>query len=112
LEDLQDIETLSKRKKVSSGELSSMVFAKRTAQAFMSDDGKASKLAATIIPGDHIQSTTHLIGWLYFEGKLQDSDKDKIVAELKQFDRNLQPHLDKAYEEALRCRLMNSNPAK
>jgi hypothetical protein len=110
LEDLQDIEALSKRKKVSSGELSSMVFAKRTSQAFLSDDRKASKLAAAIIPNDHIQSTTHLIGWLYFEGKLQDSDKDKITAELKQFDRNLQPHLDRAYEEALRCRLMNSNP--
>jgi predicted nucleic acid-binding protein len=110
LEDLQDVEALSKRKKVSSGELSSMVFAKRTCQAFLSDDRKASKLAATIIASDHVQSTTHLIGWLYFEGKLQDSDKDKITAELKQFDRNLQPHLDRAYEEALRCRLMSSNP--
>jgi len=110
LEDLQDIEALSKRKKVSSGELSSMVFAKRTSQAFMSDDAKALKLAATIIANDHIQSTTHLIGWLFFEGKLQDSDKDRIIAELKQFDRNLQPHLDRAYEEAMRCRLMSSNP--
>ena len=86
-----------------------MVFAKRTSQAFMSDDAKALKLATTIIANDHIQSTTHLVGWLFFEGKLQDSDKDRIIAELKQFDRNLQPHLDRAYEEAMRCRLMNRN---
>src|ERR1043166_8047763 len=37
LEDLQDIDVLSARKKVSTGELSSMVFAKRTGQAFLSD---------------------------------------------------------------------------
>jgi hypothetical protein len=86
-----------------------MVFAKRTVQAFMSDDRKALKLAATVMAKEYLQSTTHLIGWLYFRGKLQDSDKDKIVAELKRFDRNLQPHLDKAYEEALRCRLMSSS---
>jgi hypothetical protein len=108
LEDLQDIQVLSARKKVSSGELSSMVFAKRTAQALMTDDGKAMKLASTIMTNDFIQSTPHLVGWLYFQGKLQDSDKDKIVSELQQFNRNLQPHLDRAYEEGCRCRLMSS----
>lgn len=110
LEDLQDIQALSSRKKVSSGELSSMVFAKRTAQALLTDDGKAMKLAGTIMPRDYVQSTPHLVGWLYFQGKLQDSDKDRIAADLQQFNRNLQPHLNRAYEEGCRCRLMSSRP--
>jgi len=107
LEDLQDIQILSTRKKVSTGELSSMVFAKRTSQAFLSDDGKARKLAITIMEKDFIQSTPHLIGWLYFQGKLQDSDKNQIETDLRQLNRNLQPHLDSAYKEGCRCRLMN-----
>lgn len=104
LEDLQDVQVLSARKKVSTGELSSMVFAKRTRQAFLSDDSKARKLAGTIMEKEFIQSTPHLVGWLYFQGKLQDSDKDKIVADLRQLNRSLQPHLDNAYEEGCRCR--------
>lgn len=106
LEDLQDVVVLERRKKLSKGELSSMIFAKKTAQAFMTDDIKASKLAGHIMPLDQIQSTPHLMSWLYFSGRLQDSDKDKIVAELQQLGRNLQPHIDKAYVEGLRCRLM------
>jgi hypothetical protein len=108
LEDLQDVAVLERRKKLSKGELSSMIFAKKTAQAFMTDDIKAAKFAGNIMPSDQIQSIPHLLSWLFFSGKLQDSDKDKIVAELQQFGRNLQPHIDGAYVEALRCRLMNT----
>lgn len=110
LEDLQDVGVLERRKNVSKGELSSMIFAKKTKQAFLTDDIKAAKLAAHIMPGDQIQSTPHLMSWLYFSGKLQDSDKDQIVTDLLQLGRNLQPHLNRAYEEALRCRLMSKTP--
>lgn len=109
LEDLQELDILSKRKKVSKGELASMIFARRIVQAFMTDDIKAAKLARTIMAADFVQSTTQLLGWLYFHGMLQDSDKDKIESELTEFGRNLQPHLDDAYREALRCRLMASS---
>jgi hypothetical protein len=109
LEDLQDIRLLSARKKVSTGELSSMVFAKRTGQAFLSDDRKARTLAATTMEKDFIQSTPHLVGWLYFRWKLQDSDKDQITADLQRLNRTLHPHLDNAYEEGCRCRLMSMN---
>jgi predicted nucleic acid-binding protein len=108
LEDLQDIEVLNKRKNVSKGELSSMILAKRIGHAFMTDDKKAASLAGHIMPRDFIQSTPHLLGWLYFHGRLQDSDKDKILSELQQHERSLQPHIDRAYEEALRCRLMSA----
>lgn len=107
IEDLQDVTILEQRKKLSKGELSSMIFARKTAQAFMTDDAKAAKLALSIMAAEQIQSVPHLMSWLFFHGKLQDSDKDKIVDELRQYGRSLQPHLDNAHREALRCRLMS-----
>jgi predicted nucleic acid-binding protein len=106
IEDLQDVGILESRKRVSKGELSSIVFAKKSQQAFMTDDKKAANLARTIVPTDKVQSTPHLLAWLFYTGRLQDSDKDLIVSELTGLSRNLQPHLDNAYFEALRCRLM------
>jgi predicted nucleic acid-binding protein len=107
LEDLQDVEVLEQRKRVSKGELSSIVFAKRSQQAFMTDDKKATKLALTILSQNKVQSTSHCCGWLYFNGWLGDSDKDAIVAELAGLQRSLEPHLTNAYLEGLRCRLLN-----
>jgi hypothetical protein len=106
LEDLQDVGILESRKRVSKGELSSIVFAKKSPQAFMTDDRKAAILARTILPTPKVQSTPHMQAWLFFTGRLQDSDKDLILTELAGLNRNLQPHLNIAYLEALRCRLM------
>jgi len=87
-----------------------MVFAKKTQQAFMTDDRKAARLAEKILPAGNVQSTPHLVGWMYFMGRFEDSDKATIVAELAGLGRNLQPHLDTAYQEALRCRLAALTP--
>jgi hypothetical protein len=46
---------------------------------------------------------------MYFHGRLQDSDKDQITADLEQLSRSLHPHLENAYEEGCRCRLMRVN---
>jgi catalase (peroxidase I) len=105
LEDLQDVEVLQARGRMSKGELSSMVFARKTQQAFMTDDRKAARLAVSILASHNVQSTPHLFGWLYFAGSLQDSDRSAIVGELVALKRNLQAQLDAAYKEALRCRL-------
>jgi predicted nucleic acid-binding protein len=110
LEDLQDIEILQARGRLSKGELSSIVFAKKTQQAFLTDDRKAARLAAKILRAGNVQSTPHLIAWLYFLGNLQDSDKNSIVKDLAALGRNLQPHLENAYQEALRCRLATYTP--
>ncbi len=104
--DLQDVEVIENRMRLSRGEISSIVFAKKSQQALMTDDRKAANLARTILAAQKVQSTPHLLAWLYFNCRLQDSDKDKIVGELAALNRNLQPHLDNAYREALRCRLM------
>jgi hypothetical protein len=106
IEDLQDVEILENRMRLSRGEISSIVFAKRSQQALMTDDKKAGKLACVVLGSGRVQSTPHLLSWLYFNNRLEDSDKDKIVAELAAVNRNLQPHLDSAYMEGLRCRLM------
>jgi len=106
IEDLQDVEVIENRMRLSKGEISSVVFAKKSQQTFMTDDKKAAKLARTIVAEGKVQSTPHLLAWLYFLGRLQDSDKGTIVAELASLNRSLQPHIDNAYQEALRCRLM------
>jgi predicted nucleic acid-binding protein len=107
IEDLQEVAVLQSRKRLSKGELSSMVFAKKSLQAFMTDDRKAANLARMTMSADNVQSTPHLLAWLYFNGRLQDSDRSTILSELSALKRNLQPHIDNAYTEALRCRLMD-----
>ncbi len=61
LEDLQQIDVLRNRKKLSVGELSILVFAGKTQQAMLTDDKGAQKLALTHLTADAIQSTPHLV---------------------------------------------------
>ena len=75
---------LERRKRLGKGELSSIALAMKTNQAFMTDDQKARKLGKEVIGNDKVQTTPHLLGWLFFEGKLLDVDKEDIVAEHKQ----------------------------
>ena len=44
IDDLQEIDVLNSRKKLGKGELSSIVFAKKTRQAFLTDNTRARKL--------------------------------------------------------------------
>jgi len=106
IEDLQDVEVLRTRKRVSIGELSAIVFARKTRQAVLTDDIKAQKLARAELGADLVQSTPHLFAWLYFIGRLNDSDKDNVTADLKALARSLQPHLDTFHAEAQRCRML------
>lgn len=106
IEDLQEIEILEKRKHLSKGELSSIIFAKRTRQAFLTDDQGARTLAANVIDYSMVQTTPHLFGWLYFTDHLGDSDKDNIINEHESFeDQPLTIHLNKAYMMALEAKL-------
>jgi hypothetical protein len=57
-----------------SGELSVLVFAGKTQQAMLTDDKGAQKLALTHLTADAVQSTPHLIAWLYFTSLLADAD--------------------------------------
>jgi hypothetical protein len=104
--DLQEVEILENRKRLSKGELSSIAFAKRTSQAFLTDDQKARKLARTALPNNRVQTTPHLMAWLYFAGVLTDGHTDAIVAEHCGHGRPLEPHLRAAHAEAIRCLAM------
>jgi hypothetical protein len=111
LEDLQTVEVLRNRKKVSIGELSVLVFASKTQQAILTDDGGAQKLARTHMQSHAIQSTPHLFAWLYFRSFLGDSDIDQVKSDLASLSRSLSPHLETFYHEAQRCRAVSIQAA-
>jgi len=110
IEDLQDVMILERRMKLSKGELSCIAFAKKTNQAFLTDDQKARKLAGEVMDRNKIQTTPHLFGWLYFTKHLGNGDKDSIIKEHSSFSRPLEPYFESMYQEALRCRIMASSP--
>lgn len=104
IEDLQTIEILEKRKKLGKGELSSIAFAMKIRQGFITDDRKAWQLAKDS-GNTHAQTTPHLFSWLIFTGRLGDSDKDAVIAQHEGAGRHIARHLQIAYEMALQCRL-------
>ncbi len=112
IEDLQEIAILENRKNLGKGELSSIIFAKKTRQAFMTDDQSARKLAASVMDSDMIQTTPHLFGWLFYTNVLTDSNKHEIIIEHSEFRStkwgNLSKYFEIMYERALEYRLMNS----
>jgi hypothetical protein len=106
IEDLQDVEVLQNRKRLSKGELSSIVFARKTRQALLSDDRKARRLADDVLGRARSQTTPLLFGWLIYNRSLGDGDKDLVVAQHEAVGRPLRRYLEEAYLEALRCRAM------
>jgi hypothetical protein len=104
VEDLQDLDVLRSRKKLSLGELSVLVFARKTVQAVLTDDRGAQNLARTIVADASVQNTPHLYAWLYFTSLLGDGDLQLIQADLRGFNRSLDPHLDRYHMEAQRCK--------
>lgn len=103
LEDLQEVEILEKRNRLSKSELSSIAYARRTCQGFLTDDQQARKLALEVIPG-LVQTTPHLFGWLTFEGTLNDSDKAVVITEHEQLELPLRQHFEEVYQIAKQYR--------
>jgi predicted nucleic acid-binding protein len=81
IDDLQSIMSLEQRKSLSKGELSSIVFAQKTRQAFLTDDQGARKLSEFYIGLENTQTIPQLFGWLSYIGKILDSDKSIIIQE-------------------------------
>jgi predicted nucleic acid-binding protein len=105
IEDLQDVEVLQVRKKKDKGELASIAFAKKTRQAFLTDDTGAKKLAAQSMNGKMVQNTPHLLAWLIFVNYLSDSDLQPIIDEHKKYNRHLEEKFLNAYKIVLEYRL-------
>ncbi len=102
--DLQDVELLERRKVLGKGELSSIAFAMKIMQAVITDDQKARRLAADV-GHQLVQTTPHLFSWLIFTDRLGDSDTTLVIQQHEEMGQNLKPHLEKAYELALMCKL-------
>lgn len=101
IEDLQEVAILQKRKNLSKGELASIAFAKKTSQAFLTDDQPARKLAEEVMIRQFVQTTPHLLGWLFFTNFLGDSDLKKIIEEHKECKRPLAQYFTDMYNRAL-----------
>ncbi|MCD6274046.1 MAG: hypothetical protein J7K30_14675 [Deltaproteobacteria bacterium] len=116
IEDLQEIEILENRKRLGKGELSSIIFAKKTRQAFMTDDKKARNLAESVLDNTMIQTTPHLFGWLFYSNILNDSDKNGIIKEHSEFRTtqwgNLSKFFEIMYNKALEYKLMHRHGSK
>lgn len=106
IDDLQDVARLQMRKKVSKGELSSIAFANRVRMAFQTDDQGARKLAVEVLSDGLVQTTPHVLGWLFFHGKFADHEFATIVGQHEEVSRPLRRYFEAMYQEALRCRLM------
>lgn len=109
IQDLQQVEILANRKRISKGELSTIVFAMQTRQAFLSDDKGAIKLALTELDSTMVQTTSLLFGWLFFHNHLADHQKETIISTLEAYGRNMREHYEGAYDLAIQARLMDQN---
>lgn len=109
ISDIQEIDILTSRKRLGLGELSSIVFAKKIGQSFLTDDQKARTLASTILGKEKVQTTPHLLGYLFHERHIIDGDLEQIINDHKAHDRPLEPYFRQVYEEALQIRLFDQH---
>lgn len=109
LDDLLDVKVLQQRNDLGKGELSSIAFARKTRQAFLTDDQGARTLAESSLAAENVQTTPQLFGWLIYEKYLTDSDKDTVIGQHKAFNRPLSKYFERMYEVALERRLMKTH---
>jgi predicted nucleic acid-binding protein len=107
IEDLQNIEVLKAQKNLSKGELSSIVFAKKTNQAFITDDQKARILSELVIGLENTQTIPQLFGWLVYSGVILDTDKKIIINQHIAAERILGKFFEAMFLKALEIRLMS-----
>lgn len=101
LADLQDPRVAGKTSRHSMGELSTMIFAKKAGLAFMSDDGKAQRLAKSIEPSPPVQTTPHLLGWLVYTKTIDQNTAELCVREHRANGRDLEKQLTQCITEAI-----------
>lgn len=94
-------------KGLGSGELSCMAIAYRIRSiAFMTDERQAHHFASSRL-GLSVETTPKLYAWLHYYQHLGSGDHEDILREHEVYEaRPLSRFLQEAYEEAMRCRLM------
>jgi len=106
INDLHSIMALENRRALSKGELSSIAFAKKTNQAFLTDDQAARKLAESYLESNYTQTTPHLFGWLSYKKKILDNDKNVIIQEHEFNGGNLNEYFEETFNKAQEFILM------
>ena len=106
VEDLQEAAVLRLRRRLGAGELSSIALAKRFGIGFQTDDDGAEKLAIDVLARQNVQTTPHVLGWLFFHGHVADHHVDTIVEEHTAAGRNIAPRFRHVHGEAARIRAM------
>ena len=106
LEDLAAIARIAPRG-LGSGEVSCIATAYRMRSiAFMTDEKSARKFASEELRL-HVETTPKLYAWLHYSGHLSDRDHEEIIREHEIYEhRPLTGFFQKAFDEAMRCRLM------
>ena len=111
LDELEDVAVLERRRRLGKGELSSIAFARKNRQAFLTDDKKAKRLADEVCDAGMSQTTPEMLGWLFFNGGLLDSDLRQVIREHQEVNRPLSKRFEATYREALQYRLMSKKSA-
>lgn len=111
ISDLQHLDVLERRKRLGRGELSTIVFARKIYQSIITDDQAARKFAQEILGSEMVQTTPHLVGWMFYHGVLIDSSLQEIISEHNGFSRPLERFFHQVYMSAMEWKLKaNAHP--
>lgn len=100
IDDLQAIGLLADRRGLGIGELSSIAFALKIRQGFLSDDRKAFDLAVDRGVAA-TQNVPEMLEWLVFTGGMSDAEAVGAIEEHKAMSRSLAAQLDAARQRAI-----------
>lgn len=100
IEDLQQLDIIQNRKRLSKGELTAIAFVRNYAHAgFLTDDRGARRMAEKVIVEDRIRTTPLLLGWLFYHEYLNGSDIDIISEEHRSVIKSEKSDLSKFFYE-------------
>lgn len=108
IEDLQEVEMLQQRKRLGMGELATIALAKRFNLGAQTDDDKGEKLAVAVLSLSRVQTTPHVVAWLFFHGHLVEHELKMIVDEHVSVGGSIGGRFNVAYQQALHARLLTS----
>lgn len=112
VDDLREVARLQSVRRVGMGELSCLAIARRLRFGFLTDDGDARKLARREFPDLEVRTTSHLVGWLVFEGELTDGDVVTIIRDnIEVRGKGIGPFIRVCCETAMRLRLQRLTPS-
>ncbi len=107
--DLQAVASLPEVRKLGRGEVAALALARRLRAAVLTEDQGARKAAPNVGVGS-AQTTPQLLGWLLYEGELNDGDVAVVISEheasIEENRGRLTAYFRAIHVEAYRCRLL------